>query len=350
MISIKRSLFSLTVAASMAVAGAATAEVEDLRIQVIAGDSFSPVYWEQYNKFWHETLPAASEGKFEINGLAWNEVGLKGPEILRLVRRGTYPMGATVLGYNSGDIKELDGLDLALLAPEFDDVLAVHAAYRSTLEKLFEEKYDMKLLTFGPYPPQMVHCREELKSLADLEGRKVRASGTSQAHFVEHFGGTAVNVAFGEMQTALQTGVVDCGITAANAAYVTGWYEAANYIYPLGVTYLNWATLANLEWWNSLNSDTQELIQSEFDKYGEVLVNMMRKELVDGVACLTDGECPQGENGNMTLVEVTQEDIDGRTAALTDTIIPKWATSCSDECVDGWNATIGKLTGFTASK
>ena len=43
------------------------------------------------------------------------------------------------------------------------------------------------------FQAQVMFCRNELKGLTDLKGRKIRTSGASQADFVSYFGASGVN-------------------------------------------------------------------------------------------------------------------------------------------------------------
>jgi len=240
-------------AALLAATGAAAQDLPTAKIQVIGGNSSQPSWKNVELGFWNEKLPAASAGKVTVQITPWNEMGLKGGEVFQLLRRGVAPVGNLLLAYNTGDVKINDGIDLALLSLTMDDAMKVVEAYRPVFERVYEKDFGLKMLNLWPLPPQIIFCRAEIKDLSDLKGRKVRVSNVSQGHFVQHFGGTDVSVAFGEMQTALQTGVVDCGLTSGTAGYKTGWHEASKFVYPIPINWQFVGYFASIREWNKLD-------------------------------------------------------------------------------------------------
>ena len=345
-----RFVLSIIIAVTLitATVSVAKAQLAETKIAVIFGDTYNPMGRRVNLPFWTEKLPAASKGKIQVEASAWNEMGLKGPEVFRLVRRGTFKFGASVLAYTSGDVKINDGFDLGLMSPTLDDVKRVIEVFRPIFERHYEENLGLKVLAIWPLPPQVLYCRDELKELSNLKGRKVRVSGTSQAHVVQHFGGTDVNIAMGEMQAALQTGVVDCGLTSATSGFANGWHEVANYLYPIPINWQLYSFLANLEYWNSLDPELQDFLAGNIAWLETELTKETQRELDIGVSCLTGGQCPEGEAGHMTLVTVTEQDENNRIKALEETVIPRWAKPCGSDCARKWNNTVGALLGLEA--
>lgn len=52
----------------------------------------------------------------------------------------------------------------------------------------------------------------------------------------------------------------------------------------------------------------------------------------------------------MKLVIPSEEDKALLKKTLEETILPKWAARCSDQCVNDFNNTIAKVVGITANK
>ena len=115
----------------------------------------------------------------------------------------------------------------------------------------------MILGTF-PFPEQVFYCKGDIKSIADLKGKKVRVQGTSQADFVAALGGVGVTIAFGEVVPALEKGVVDCGITGTMPGYKAKWGEVMNTLFRLPVGYTVGIWVVNLNTWNKLSQPTKD--------------------------------------------------------------------------------------------
>lgn len=346
-------LWKLTAAVAALVVGTSVLaqELPTTKLKVIGGNSAQPSWKDIEVGFWSKRLPEASGGKVTVDITPWNEMGLKGPEMFHLLRQRVAPITNMILSYNTGDVKINSGLDLALISPSFDESKKVVAAFRPAFEKVYEQKYGIKVLALYSLPPQILYCRSKISSLADLKGKKVRVSNTTQADFVQHFGGNDVNIAFGEVQTALQTGVVDCGLTSSTAGYKTGWHEAASHLYPIPINWQLVGYFANLGEWQKFSPELRNFLTEQFKKLeGEISV-AHEKEADTGIDCLTGrAPCPLGPPGRMQLVEVTEADKAARREAVEKTILPRWARTCDAECIDAWNSSIGKMLNLTAPK
>ena len=161
------------------------------------------MYTSREVPFWNETVPKESGGAIKVQVKPFTELGFKGPEIFRLVSAGTLQFATTVLNYNSGEVPMNEATDLVGLVGSVEELQKVVDVFRPTYAKFLEEKHGLKLLGFGTYQAQVIYCRDAFTKVADLKGRKVRASGASQQAFVSHIGGSPINLAFAEVQPAL---------------------------------------------------------------------------------------------------------------------------------------------------
>ena len=70
-------------------------------------------------------------------------------------------------------------------------------------------------------------------------------------------------MAFAEVYTALERGILDCGVTVAFAAHAQRWYEVTNYMVgPLSSQLLN-TVIVNADVWNGLPEDIQKILEEE---------------------------------------------------------------------------------------
>ncbi len=334
---------------------ATAAHAQDVKKWALIGDlSYRPHFKEVETPFWTEGVAEAAGGNLEIQLRGWDTLGLKGPEVWHFIQQGTFTGGSTSMSRNAGEIAMNEGLDLAGLAPTQDDLRKLLEAAYPMFAAYYEKNYGMKVLGFYPAPPQIIFCRSEITGLESLKGLKVRVSGASQAKLMEELGATSVNIAFAEVQTALQTGVVDCGITAALAAFNQGWQEAAQYIYPLAVNWQPNMLLLNIDAWNDLGTEVQEKIMALLPDFYEKSWAQNLKEANGGLACMTGdpqyGECPSNNDvASMKVVDLVESDRALITEAVKAVVVPLWAERCGADCVELWNGSIGEAFGITAS-
>jgi len=338
---------SLIVAAGAAQTTAFAQELDEVTLSVVGSWSSLPLYQQFEAPFWTEHLPEASGGKISVEMTTFNQLGSSGGDVYRLLGDGVFDVGMTVADYTVADAPELEGLDVPLIATEASTARAMVDAARPMVEDIMRDRFNSKLLAIAPYPPQVVFCRDELSSLADLEGRKVRGSGRMTTQFLEALGAEGINLAFSEVPGALERGIVDCAITGAGSGLSSGWWESANYLMtlPLG----GWdpvVTAMNLERWESLSPATQEFLMAQISEHFEAPAWADAQGALErDVACLTGGECAVETEASMTLVEASDEDRATAMAALRETVLPDWAERAGSDWAQRWNESVGEVVG-----
>lgn len=326
---------------------AAAQDMPETEFNVVGSIGTLSMYTDKELPFWTEQVPEETGGKIKANVKPFTELGFKGGEIFRLVSNGTLQMATTVLAYNSGEVPMNESTDLVGLLGSVEELAKVAEAWRPAFAEFLETKHNIKLLGFGTYQAQVIYCRDEFTAIADLAGRKVRASGASQQAFVSSLGGSPVNMAFAEVSSSLASGVVDCAITGALSGYKAKWSESARYISPMPVNFGLAAQLANLDWWNGLDASVQAYLSEGLRGLEDSIFELAATETETGLACNTDGPCPHGDPAGMTLVPLTEADEALRAEAVKTAILPAFAERCGAECVATWNETIGAELGIT---
>jgi len=96
-----------------------------------------------------------------------------------------------------------------------------------------------------------------------------------------------------------------------------------------------------------LRSGLQENVNKLVDDIWEAAAVQTQQ----GFDCNTGAEaCPFPVKGKMVLVEPSDADRELLKQVLNDAVLPKWAARCSAQCVEDFNATVGKELGVVAKK
>ncbi|MEL7149574.1 MAG: TRAP transporter substrate-binding protein [Pseudomonadota bacterium] len=327
---------------------AAPAFAEDL--SVVGSWSGLPLHKEYEAPFWSETLPAASGGEINVSLTTHNQMNLGVGDVFRLLGDGVYDVAMTVADYAVADAPELEGLDVPLLALTADEAKEMVDAARPMVSDIYAARFNSHVLAIAPYPPQVVFCNAEITGLDDLAGKKVRGSGRMTTLFLEALGAEGVNVSFSEVPGALQKGVVDCAITGAGSGYSAGWWEVSTHLLPIPLG--GWdsvVTAMNLDKWNSLSAETQELITAQVASEFEAPAwDTAQGALANDIACLTgNGDCTSGDARSMTLVEVSDADFEKARGVLVDKVLPDWAERAGGDWGTRWNESVGAVVGVT---
>jgi TRAP-type C4-dicarboxylate transport system substrate-binding protein len=342
------------VAMSMAGASAQAQDIDSTSISYVGSWSSLSLYQNFEKPFWENHIPEASGGQISTDVTTFDQMGLGGGEVYRLMARDVIEVTSTVADYAVADAPELEGLDMPMIAPDVETARKVAEAYRPVLADAFAQRFDgAQLLAVVPYPSQMVFCNTPIEGLSDLQDKKIRASGRTTAEFLQAIGAEGITLNFSEVPGALQRGVIDCAVTGSLSGYSSGWHEVSTHLYPLPVG--GWdhvVTAMNGKKWDSLSETSQQWLMDEIKTNYETPVwEAAVDETKEGIACLTgEGTCSRGEPGDMVLVKATDEDFSNASKALEETVLPNWAGRVDQEWVDRWNETVGAVTGLKASK
>jgi TRAP-type C4-dicarboxylate transport system substrate-binding protein len=343
----KKPILATMFAAAFFITSITCATAQELRV---VGSWSSLTLYKNFEKpFWTETVPNELGLKTSMTSLS--QVKLNGPAVLRQMDMGVFDVVHTVADYVVPDSPALAGLDLPALATNIEKAREVVEAYRPTMDEYLAKDFGVKLLSVVPYPAQVIFSRDKINGLADLKGRKIRASGWTTSEFVTALGATGVTLAFSEVPQALQRGVVSCAITGSLSGFSAGWGEVSNYVYPLPVGGWDYVIgTMSLKTWNSFSTEQQtklqELIKNKLETPAwEVTAN----ETVAGIECLSGKECAYGTPGKVEILPISDGDTALAKEILVKNVLPAWASKVDSEVIKKWNDSIGKVTGITAS-
>jgi TRAP-type C4-dicarboxylate transport system substrate-binding protein len=130
-----------------------------------------------------------------------------------------------------------------------------------------QEKNNIKVLYPGCMGVTGVTARIQVKSLADLKGKKLNAITSYQRDFFEELGWIPVNVQIPELYEALSRGVIDAIFMATAAVIPLKWYEVGKAHLILGdAVVFSMPLTFNRDRWNSLPEDIkQAFIEASLD-------------------------------------------------------------------------------------
>ena len=339
-----------TLAAAFVLMAAGQAVAADKPVAINAVGTWGNLtnYQKHEGPFWNDHITAVSGGGIVGEIKPQTELGLKGFEIMRLVKNGVFDFAFGLPGYVAAEHAVFEGGDLSSLAQDIDTQRRVSEAYFPILERAFAEFYNAKLLLLYPFPSQTLWCNAEVNGIPDLEGKKIRVYSTTLGDFVEGVGATSVTVPFAEVIPALEKGVVDCGITGTMSAYKAKWHQVATHAFTLRVGWGLAFGAMNMDKWNSLSVEQRALLTREIAALEDRMWAETATEDRVAISCITGGACDIGESGAMTLVEPDADDLSIRDRVANDVILARWAARCGDDCAANWNRTVGAVLGLTA--
>jgi TRAP-type C4-dicarboxylate transport system substrate-binding protein len=229
-------------------------------IELTYANFFPPFHIQsQLAESWCQEVEKRTNGAVKINYYPGGTL-VKAPQIYDGVEQGIADIGMSVLAYSKGRFPVLGAMDLPIGYP--NGVVATKIA-NSVLDKFKPEEFNTTQIMFlHAHGPGLIHTRDkEVKTLADLEGLKIRATGMS-AKLVAALGATPVSMGMPDAYQSLQKGVVDgCAHPMeANKGWKLG--EVVKYVVDeTSVAYTTTFFVAmNKAKWDALSPEIQKTI------------------------------------------------------------------------------------------
>jgi len=329
------------------IAGALSAN-ETIIIKAVGTWGYFTNYQKHEGPFWNKRIAKATKGQIIGEIKPHTELGLRGYEIMRLMKNGVFDFAFGMSGYVTPESAIFEGADLSSLVQDIDTQRQVADAYFPTLARAFQEKYNAKLMMLYPFPSQMIWCNKPIRSIEDLKGKRIRVYLTTLGDFVEAVGAIPVSAPFGEVAQALDLGLVDCAITGTMSAYTGKLHKVADHAFALRVGWGLAFGAMNLNKWQLMSDAQQKILSAEVAQLNDSMWQETATEDDIALSCLSGKSCSIGEPGNMTLVEPSQADLAIRDKIALDVILPRWAQRCGPECAANWNKTVGKVLNLKA--
>jgi TRAP-type C4-dicarboxylate transport system substrate-binding protein len=178
------------------------------------------------------------------------------------VAKGVMDISQGVLSYTPGQFGLTEVATMPFLV---DDASAAAAAINKLAPKYLSEEFkDIHLMAILVTPPLYVHVRGEAKTLADLKGKRIRATGQGATNLLKQLGISPVAMPAPAIYENLQKGVIDGALSEYTAlkafriGEVTKTHIEANVSVALLFIGMNKAKLA------SLPADLQQTIRTKF--------------------------------------------------------------------------------------
>lgn len=302
-------------------------------------------------KRFFESLSEVSGVELAANFNPADVVGVKATDSLRLLRSGLFDVMSVQIGMTSRDDPFFEGVDLIGVATDMSALREVVEAYREPFDQRLQERFNAKALTFWPFGPQVFYCNQEINSLADLSGLKVRSFTPSMSAMLEDLNAIPVTLQFSEVYPALQRGVISCGVTSPISGNTGNWPEVTSHLLPLSVSGSMQGHFVSLDTWDKFTDEEKAALEEQFSKLEEELWTLAIEANDDAVACnIGSDACSGYDEYDMTLVEISDADYAKVNEIAETVVLPIWKETCNavdSTCSDVWNETAGAAAGLT---
>ncbi|MCB1395665.1 MAG: C4-dicarboxylate TRAP transporter substrate-binding protein [Rhodobacter sp.] len=212
-----------------------------------------------------DAIAEQTGGDVEIKIFAGGQL-LGAQDMLAGVRDGIADLGFVIPVYAPSDLP--NSVVISDMMPYGADPIAVAGASLQTMlmdcPQCVQEFTDNNLVFLGGHvpTPYRLLCREDVSSLADIAGLRMRGGSGAMSRIAQALGGTPVNMNAGDMYEALERGQLDCvvGPIAWLRQYSLGEVIGSVLGEPLGVLGGLGLVTWNRDAWDGLTDEQKQIV------------------------------------------------------------------------------------------
>lgn len=207
-----------------------------------------------------------SKGSIDIQVFPSSQLGNQ-RDLIEGLTFGTVDMTLTSTAVFGNFVPEMGVFDLPFIMRDIDHAYKTMDQVCMEAGKLGEAKGIKTLGVMENGVRHMTNNKRPIRVPADMAGLKIRVM--EQPVYIEMMkalGASPTPMAFGELYTALQKGVIDGQENPLAHIYTSRFFEVQKYISLSGHTYSGEPLLISLSAWGTLTPDQQKILQESVDE------------------------------------------------------------------------------------
>ncbi|MBI3635175.1 MAG: TRAP transporter substrate-binding protein DctP [Candidatus Rokubacteria bacterium] len=263
----------------------------------------APTYFHTVNyTAFANRVKEKSQGRMEIRFHPASSL-YPGPELISAALDGRAEIAPVLASYLTDVLLEMGPLELPFMTSGMEEHKKAAFQLRPFYTEMLAKK-GLKMLAMSTWPSQQIFSTVPIRTVADWKGKKIRVYGADSANITRMLGAAPVNIAFGEVYSALEKKTVDGAMTSATNAEPMKFFEVAKYLdyWYLAGAAQEWVVV-NQKVWDALPKDLQQIV---LDAVKET--NLEEKEWADAIAFDERVKKRLPELG-MTVVDVPKDEI-----------------------------------------
>jgi tripartite ATP-independent transporter DctP family solute receptor len=277
-------------------------------------------------------VESQTNGDIEVQVFSGGKLGDERPNIeaaqLNNIQVAT-PSGGVLANFS----KKIRVINLPFLLT--DQEVAYKVLNESAVgQKLLDSLSEIGLigLAFGDYGMRNLTSKKEIKNMADLKGLKIRTMKVPD-HLAlwKNMGANPTPIAFSELYTALQQGVVDGQENPYETIYLSKFYEVQKYITVVGHIYDLQPIIMSKKFYDSLPPNYQDVVRNAGQIANKYLWYITGKQ--------NDTFKKQCEKAGMTINYFSKEEM-AKSLEVNKPLIDQIRKVAGDELIDEYIAAV----------
>lgn len=205
---------------------------------------------------WAKEVEKRTNGKVKVQTFPGGTL-LPAKNIFDGVVSGIADIGNFAMSYQPGRFPVSEAIDLPI---GFTSAKAASLALFDLIEKYNPKEFEkVKVLTLFTCPPADIMSKMPVKSLKDLKGLELRASGTG-AEVLRRLGATPVGMPQSEAPEAIQKGVVKGNVSSMEILKDFNFAAYLPYATEANLFVVSFAVVMNKDKWNAMPDDVKKVL------------------------------------------------------------------------------------------
>ena len=209
-----------------------------------------------------------TNGQVEVEITSYPELGWAIIDAMSLLADGTLPIAEIYVGYVNYDFL---ALTMQFLWGLWHDHQTHYAALTNIFDdfaQVIEDETDAQVLFHNwIVDDQFIFSHHRIEHPDDFARLKTRIHSSELSDWINYIGGEAQAMAYVEVYTALERGILDAAVTGANPGLWQRWYEVADYMNGPLHNFNSSINAVNKEVWDSIPADLQQILIEEGAKH-----------------------------------------------------------------------------------
>lgn len=279
---------------------------------------------------WAKSVEQDSGGKIKIDIFPSMQLGGTPPQLYDQARDGVVDIVWTLPGSTAGRFPSTEVFELPFVGAR-RGIVNARASQEYADANLAKETSDIKLLSFWSHDHGLIHSTKEVKTMADLQGLKLRSPNRLAGEALKALGATAVPMPIPQVPESLAQRAIDGAVVPWEVVPAIKLHELVkNHTEIPGSPTLYTASFflaMNKAKYEGLPADLKQAIDKNSGmKFAELAGNMW-DDAGKGVS-----EMVKGRGNSITTIS---EDEKAKWIKTTEPVIETWIKQVKDKGLDG---------------
>lgn len=324
---LKKTLAGLAagIALTASVTTATTAQARELAYAVFI-PAASPTVQQIYEPWIEWFNEEAAEHGVSIRMFAGGTLGRNPLAQAQMVRDGVADITLTVPSYTPGVYPDYDIFELPGFASNTaEGSLSALEMQREGLLRGYEDFYVIAMYSSGAY---MLHSRNPIGSIDDIDGQRFRVAGQIQTAVVEALGGVPQSLGAGEMAENIDRGLIDGAIADASVARTFRVTDVTSHHYDANLGVLVFAIVMNRGVYEEMPDEVKALLAQS----GDVIVARQ----IEHYGAAIERNIAEWQADEARTVTIPDEAERARIAAAVQPVIDRVAEAASPGLIEAY--------------